>query len=249
MARHLRRPRPCAECPRSLHQPRLRPRHRGRVLPHPAQAQPAGPCAEGPGRPRMIPTTTVTPQKPSHRGIRRYGPPSPSRCERRVGPANPTDARPPVQERSCIAPRSRSTTVPRPAPPAWVTTPTRHVRGAALGGPMLLNTPGPILLKTDTVREFAAIRNWTRFHNPKNVAEAIVVEAAELLECFQWRTDDSCLSQSLDDTTRLAIESELADVVIYALNLANALDVDATEVVQAKLEKNATRYPAPFARE
>ncbi|HLC40081.1 MAG TPA: nucleotide pyrophosphohydrolase [Methylomirabilota bacterium] len=99
------------------------------------------------------------------------------------------------------------------------------------------------------VREFAAIRNWTRFHNPKNVAEAIVVEAAELLECFQWRTDDSCLSQSLDDTTRLAIESELADVVIYGLNLANALDVDATEVVQAKLEKNATRYPAPFARE
>src|SRR3970040_2191093 len=149
MARHLRRPRPCAECPRSLHQPRLRPRHRGRVLPHPAQAQPAGPREEGPGSPRMISATTVTPQKPSPRGIRRYGPPPPSASERLVGLAIPTDARPPVQERSCIAPRSRSTTVPRPVPPAWVTTPTRHVRGGALGGPMLLNTPGPILLKTD----------------------------------------------------------------------------------------------------
>ena len=94
-----------------------------------------------------------------------------------------------------------------------------------------------------TVRGFAEVRNWLRFHNPRNVAEAIVVEAAELLECFQWRSDDNCLRENLDDSTVQAIQSELADVLIYALNLANALNIDAGEVIQSKLDQNAIRFP------
>lgn len=93
------------------------------------------------------------------------------------------------------------------------------------------------------VKEFGAARGWLRFHNPRSVAEAIVVEAAELLECFQWRTDDACLADNLDQTTRHAVESELADVVIYALTMANVLGIDASDIIRAKLQENAIRFP------
>ncbi len=92
------------------------------------------------------------------------------------------------------------------------------------------------------VDDFAAERDWHRFHNPRNVAEAIVIEAGELLECFLWRTDEECSRDKLDEPRKQAIESELADVIIYALNLANAMAVDAATLIERKLSENARRF-------
>lgn len=98
------------------------------------------------------------------------------------------------------------------------------------------------------VAEFAIARGWLRFHNPRNLAAAIAIEASELLECFQWRSDDMCMLSNLDDVTLRAIQSELADVVIYVLNMANALDVHLASVVRAKLAENVTRFPVPSSQ-
>ena len=95
----------------------------------------------------------------------------------------------------------------------------------------------------ESVNQFAIARDWLRFHNPRNVAVAIMIEAAELLECFQWRTDAACSLESLDSELKRAIESELADVLIYSLNLANALDVGAADLIRSKLGENEDRFP------
>src|SRR6266511_503314 len=131
MARHLRRSRPRAERPRSLHQPRLRPRHRGRVLPHPAQAPPAGPRAAEPGGSRMTSFPPMTCQKPARWGIPRYGSVPRSRSERLLGLLFMTDACH-RRRKELPFPQSRPTTVPRPAPPAWVH-PNSSREGSALG--------------------------------------------------------------------------------------------------------------------
>ena len=84
-----------------------------------------------------------------------------------------------------------------------------------------------------------------RFHSPRNLAEAIAVEAGELLECFLWDRHDPN-SQATDPwgpTTGGVVEGELADVLIYALNMANSLGVDAADVVLAKLSLNTSRFP------
>ena len=95
----------------------------------------------------------------------------------------------------------------------------------------------------ELVRAFVEARNWGRFHNPKNLAEAIVIEAAELLECFQWRSEEACRVDSLTADDRRAVESEIADVLIYSLNLANVLNVDAAAVIENKLRDNEVRFP------
>lgn len=92
------------------------------------------------------------------------------------------------------------------------------------------------------LEEFNAARGWLRFHTPKKLAEALAVEAAELLECLLWQED--LAAQDLDADSRERVESELADIFIYALNLANALDVEAGRVIARKLQSNAERFPA-----
>lgn len=91
--------------------------------------------------------------------------------------------------------------------------------------------------------EFNAAREWGRFHNPKDVATALTVEAGELLELFLWRRPDH---QDLPDRARL--EAEAADVLICLANLANALDLDLMAAANAKIAKNAERYPVEKAR-
>lgn len=91
---------------------------------------------------------------------------------------------------------------------------------------------------TTRLRTFTAERQWERFHTPRNLATAISVEAAELLELFQWHlggTDENV------DQSRLV--DELADVVIYALLLGDRCGIDLEEAVKAKIERNAHRYP------
>ena len=90
------------------------------------------------------------------------------------------------------------------------------------------------------VARFVHDRDWEKFHRPANLAKAISVEAAELLELFQWRPDGEALSAAM----RTRIEEELSDVVIYCLSFANAMDLDLSEAVLRKLKGNEARYPA-----
>jgi NTP pyrophosphatase (non-canonical NTP hydrolase) len=96
------------------------------------------------------------------------------------------------------------------------------------------------------LRRFAAERDWEQFHSPKNLAMALAVEAAELLEQFQWLTEKE--SHGPADDRRRRIEAELADVLIYLVRLADRLDVDLPAAVAAKLEENKRRYPAERVR-
>jgi dCTP diphosphatase len=94
------------------------------------------------------------------------------------------------------------------------------------------------------VAEFIAARDWEQYHTPKNLSASIAIEAAELLEHFQWLTDEQA-TVALQNADKLsAVADEMADVVIYALSMANALDVDVSEAVLEKLERNEKRFPA-----
>jgi len=93
------------------------------------------------------------------------------------------------------------------------------------------------------VAEFVAARDWEQFHTPKNLSLAIALEVAELMEHFQWLTDEQASADMQDEAKRTAVADELADVLIYALSLANALDVDVCTAVLDKLERNERRFP------
>ncbi|MEM2598905.1 MAG: nucleotide pyrophosphohydrolase [Thermoproteota archaeon] len=94
------------------------------------------------------------------------------------------------------------------------------------------------------VREFVSNRGWEKYHNPKDLAEAVCIEAAELLEVFQWSTVEEASSWRNDASKMESIRDELADVLIYCLSMANTLGIDLSEAVLKKLEKNEEKYPA-----
>lgn len=96
-------------------------------------------------------------------------------------------------------------------------------------------------LKT-RLRRFADERDWNQYHSPKNLAMALSVEVAELVECFQWLTEAQ--SQSLDSDQRQAVIDEIADVQLYLVRLADKLDVDIVQAVEQKIIKNEAKYPA-----
>lgn len=97
----------------------------------------------------------------------------------------------------------------------------------------------------NTVRAFAAVRGWPRWHTPKNLAMALIVEAAELLEIFQWMTAEESAAAASDPTEKQRIGEEIADVQIYLLQMAHSTNVDLAAAVLDKLQRNARRYPAP----
>jgi NTP pyrophosphatase (non-canonical NTP hydrolase) len=98
----------------------------------------------------------------------------------------------------------------------------------------------------DELRRFAAERDWDQFHSPKNLASALVVEAAELLEPFQWLTEEQ--SRSLSTEQLDAVREEIADVLIYLVRLADKLNIDPLAASKAKVAKNAEKYPAEKVR-
>jgi len=98
----------------------------------------------------------------------------------------------------------------------------------------------------DALRAFAAERDWDQFHSPRNLATALAVEAAELLEPFQWL--DDAQSRALSPEARAAVEEEMADVLLYLVRLADRLDVDLEQAARAKLARNAMKYPVEKAR-
>ncbi len=93
---------------------------------------------------------------------------------------------------------------------------------------------------------FALDRDWQQFHSPKNLASALVVEAGELLEHFQWMTEEQ--SRQLTSERRDAVGAELADVLLYLVQLAAALRIDPLAAAQAKLKVNEEKYPVDRAR-
>jgi dCTP diphosphatase len=98
----------------------------------------------------------------------------------------------------------------------------------------------------DALRRFAADREWDQFHSPKNLAMALTVEAAELLEHFQWVTDAS--SESLPPEQQARIREELADVLLYVIRLADKLGIELATAAAEKLKLNAQEYPVDKAR-
>ena len=96
------------------------------------------------------------------------------------------------------------------------------------------------------LREFAAARDWEKFHSPKNLAMAVSVEAAELMEHFQWLTEAQ--SDALPAEDRQAVAAEVADVFIYLLRLADRLGIDPLEAAWDKMAENERKYPADRAR-
>ncbi len=98
----------------------------------------------------------------------------------------------------------------------------------------------------EALRQFAAMRDWDQFHSPKNLAAALSVEAAELLEQFQWLSEEQ--SRALGPAQLEAVRQELADVLLYLVRLADKLDLDLVAAAKAKLELNALKYPVDKAR-
>lgn len=92
------------------------------------------------------------------------------------------------------------------------------------------------------MRQFVADRDWRQFHSPKNLSMSIAIEAAELMEHFQWLTQPQ--SRELDQDSIEMAGEELADVLCYALAMANELGLDIATTVRAKMEKNRSKYPA-----
>lgn len=92
------------------------------------------------------------------------------------------------------------------------------------------------------LREFAAVRDWDQFHSPKNLAMALSVEASELVECFQWLTEEQ--SRSLNAEQLAAVTDEIADVQLYLIRLADKVGVDIATAIEQKIKKNEAKYPA-----
>jgi dCTP diphosphatase len=96
------------------------------------------------------------------------------------------------------------------------------------------------------LRRFAAARDWEQFHTPKNLAAALAVEAAELLEHFQWLTPEQ--SARLGARSKRAVADEIADVLLYLTRLADVLDIDLLAAAQRKMQINARKYPVARAK-
>ena len=93
------------------------------------------------------------------------------------------------------------------------------------------------------IREFVKERDWEQFHRASALAMSVSIELGELLELFQWKTDDEILMALEDRDYSEAVSAEIADVLIYVLRLADVLGVEVTEAVTKKMRKNAIKYP------
>ena len=96
------------------------------------------------------------------------------------------------------------------------------------------------------IRKFRDDRDWKQFHNPKDLAVSISIEAAELLELFQWKDAEESARFAADNRER--VSEEIADVAIYLIELADIAGIDLAQAIDAKLEKNAKKYPVEKSR-
>lgn len=91
----------------------------------------------------------------------------------------------------------------------------------------------------ERIRKFTEDRDWDQFHSPSNLAKSIVIEAAELLECFQWSDEEYDLQH---------VKEEIADVMVYCQNLLDKLGLDADEIINMKMTQNEAKYPVDKAK-
>lgn len=96
-------------------------------------------------------------------------------------------------------------------------------------------------LKT-RIKSFLKKRDWEKYHTPKNISESICIEAAELLQIFQW-SDEDALKQLSHSKINTRVAEELADVIIYCLSMANTMKIDVTNAILTKLQINERKYP------
>jgi len=96
------------------------------------------------------------------------------------------------------------------------------------------------------MRKFSEVRDWAKFHSPKNLSMALSVEVAELTECFQWLTEEQ--SFELKQAQKEAVIDEIADVQLYLVRLADQLNIDIGAAVSQKIKKNELKYPADKVR-
>jgi NTP pyrophosphatase (non-canonical NTP hydrolase) len=94
------------------------------------------------------------------------------------------------------------------------------------------------------LKAFSEARDWEPFQNPKNLVMALSVEAAELLECYQWTAAEQALALTQSPAGREAVADEMADVLLYLLQLARVTGIDLEQAAELKLAKNALKYPA-----
>ena len=97
-------------------------------------------------------------------------------------------------------------------------------------------------MREDTIkriRKFSEDRDWDQFHSPANLAKSISIEANELLECFQWSDDNYDINE---------VKEELADVMVYCVDMLDKLGLDADEIINSKMDKNEAKYPVEKAR-
>ena len=95
----------------------------------------------------------------------------------------------------------------------------------------------------DLINQFRDERDWRKFHNEKDLAISISLEASELLELFQWKQSEEVVEKSLQE-----IKEELADVIVYSQNLLDKLGLDADEIVNMKMDQNEAKYPVEKAK-
>jgi dCTP diphosphatase len=98
------------------------------------------------------------------------------------------------------------------------------------------------------LREFAQARDWEQFHTPKNLAMALAAEAGELLEIFQWLTDEQAAAITESEADLELVGGELADILIYLIRMADVLQIGLEDAVQSKLRDNERRYPVELAK-
>lgn len=98
------------------------------------------------------------------------------------------------------------------------------------------------------VAEFSRERDWEQFHSPKNLSMAISVEAAELLEILQWKSEEESQPSAFDSETLGRIQSEVADIAAFLLNFCNVVGIDLTTAMREKFAHNARKYPVDLVR-
>jgi dCTP diphosphatase len=98
------------------------------------------------------------------------------------------------------------------------------------------------------VIEFRDARDWAQYHNPKDLAISLSLEAAELLEIFQWKDPQEVEATKGDPERRRRVKEELGDILVYALNMCHAFGFDPSDVILKKLEMNAKKYPIDKAK-
>ena len=97
------------------------------------------------------------------------------------------------------------------------------------------------------VVDFRDARDWKQFHTPKDLAMSIAIEAAELMECFQWKSKKQ-VEEYVNSDKSAEIDEEMADILIYLLNLSDVLNIDLIKVANKKLDKNSRKYPISKAK-